>query len=102
MPKTKPIYPIKVKYNTPYSYKDKMPPPKKLDKWVVRKGLEGIRDEKGRFIKRKSLTYLIARSIYTKGIKPSLFFTTPYEQGFNKFFNEIGNNLVTDIENNIK
>ena len=30
---------IKKKYNTPYSYKQKMPPPSKLDKWIVRKGL---------------------------------------------------------------
>ena len=29
----------KKKYQTPYSYKDKMPPPKKLDKWIVRKGI---------------------------------------------------------------
>ena len=44
----------KVKYNTPFSYKDKMPPPSKLDKWIVRKGLKGIRDKKGKFISRKS------------------------------------------------
>jgi hypothetical protein len=27
------------KYNTDYSYKSKMPPPSKLDKWIVRKGI---------------------------------------------------------------
>ena len=26
-------------WNTAYSYKDKMPPPSKLDKWIVRKGI---------------------------------------------------------------
>ena len=25
----------KKKYDTPYSYKDKMPPPNKMDKWIV-------------------------------------------------------------------
>ena len=30
---------VKKKYNTPFSYKDKMPPRQKLDKWIVRKVL---------------------------------------------------------------
>ena len=76
---------VKKKYDTPYSYKRKgganslkgMPPPSKLDKWTVRKGI-APRDEKGRFIKRKSLDFLIARSIFFNGIKPSLFFTKPF------------------------
>ena len=70
---------IKKKYNTPYSYKTKMPPPSKLDKWTVRKGI-APRDEKGRFLSRKSLQFLIARSIFYNGIKPSLFFTKPFEK----------------------
>ena len=63
----------KQRYNTPFSYKDKMPPPNKLDKWIVRKGI-APRKEKGKFASRKSLQFLIARSIYMNGIKPSLFF----------------------------
>ena len=70
---------IKKKYNTPYSYKQKMPPPGKLDKWPVRKGI-APRDEKGKFLSRKSLQFLIARSIFYNGIKPSLFFTKPFEK----------------------
>ena len=54
---------IKKKYNTPYSYKQKMPPPSKLDKWTVKKGI-APRDEKGRFLSRKSLQFAIARSIF--------------------------------------
>lgn len=65
------------KYDTPYSFRNKMPPPRKLDKWIVRKGI-APRDEKGRFISRKSLQFLIARSIFYNGIKPSLFFTKPF------------------------
>ena len=70
---------VKKKYNTPYSYKTKMPPPSKLDKWTVRKGI-APRDEKGRFLSRKFLQFLIARSIFYNGIKPSLFFTKPFEK----------------------
>jgi hypothetical protein len=70
---------VKQKYNTPYSYTTKMPPPSKLDKWTVKKGI-APRDDKGRFISRKSLQFAIARSIFYKGIKPSLFFTTPFQK----------------------
>lgn len=71
---------VKQKYNTPFSYKTKMPPPSKLDKWIVRRGL-APRD-KGKFTGRKTLQFLIARSIFEKGIKPSLWFTKPFEKGF--------------------
>jgi hypothetical protein len=70
---------VKQKYNTPYSYKTKMPPPSKLDKWTVKKGI-APRDDKGKFISRKSLQFAIARSIFYKGIKPSLFFTKPFQK----------------------
>ena len=58
---------IKKKYNTPYSYTNKMPPPSKMDKWIVRKGLKGVRGKDGKFISRKSLQFMIARSIYKIG-----------------------------------
>ena len=88
----------KRKYNTPYSYKDKMPPPSALDKWIVRKGLKGTRDEQGRFISRKSLQFMIARSIYNNGIKPSLFFTKPFEKAFERLPKELIDKFVLDIE----
>jgi hypothetical protein len=78
----------KVKYNTPYTYKSKMPPPNKLDKWIVRKGI-APRDKKGNFISRKSLQFLIARSIFNNGIKPSLFLTKPFEAAFKKLPDEL-------------
>jgi hypothetical protein len=78
----------KVKYNTPYSYKSKMPPPSKLDKWIVRKGI-APRDKNGNFISRKSLQFLIARSIFNNGIKPSLFLTKPFEAAFKKLPDEL-------------
>ena len=88
----------KIKYNTPYSYKTKMPPPNKLDKWIVRKGLKGTRDEKGKFISRKSLQFIIARSIYNKGIKPSLFFTRPFEKAYERLPDELREKFILDIE----
>ena len=90
---------VKKKYNTPYSYTSKMPPAKAFSDWVVRKGLEGIRDDKGRFIKRKSLQFLIARSIYMKGIKPSLFFTKPVEKAFERLPQELQEKFGIDLQN---
>jgi len=74
---------IKKKYNTQFSYTTKMPPPSKLDKWIVRKGI-APRDKKGKLMSRKGLQFAIARGIFINGIKPSLFFTKPFEKAFKK------------------
>jgi len=76
------------KYDTPFSYKSKMPPPSKLDKWIVRKGMSP-RDSKGKFVSRKGLQFLIARSIYRNGIRPSMFFTKPFEAAYKKLPDEL-------------
>jgi len=52
-----------------------------IDKWVVRKGLKSARDSQGRFIKRKTLVFFIAKKIYLYGIKPSNFFTDALNEG---------------------
>ena len=89
---------VKKKYDTPYSYTNKMPPPAKLDKWIVRKGLKGVRDKEGKFISRKSLQFMIARSIYNNGIKPSLFFTKPFEKAFKNLDKDIIKAYALDVE----
>ena len=61
---------------------------KSLSKWIKKKGIRG-RDKKGRFITNQSLSYLIARSIYKKGIRATLFFTKPFERGLDKYGDEI-------------
>ncbi len=84
-------------YATAYSYKSKIPPPSKLDKWIVRKGI-APRDEKGKLLPRKSLQFLIARSIFRKGIKPSLFFTKAFEGGYKKLPDELIKKYGLDME----
>lgn len=88
---------IKKKYNTPYSYKSKMPPTKKLDKWSVRRGI-APRDAKGKFIPRKSVLFAIARGIYMNGMKPTLFLTTP----FNRMKKELPVSLTTAFTEDAK
>jgi len=93
---------IKKKYNTPYSYTNKMPPPSKMDKWIVRKGLKGVRGKDGKFISRKSLQFMIARSIYNNGIKPSLFFTKPFQKAFTNLDKDIIEAYKLDVEELLK
>ena len=70
------------KYKTPYKYTTKAPPPKAFDKWIVRKGLAPRKN--GKFQTRKGLQFALSRYIFKKGIKPSLFFTKPFEKAYKK------------------
>lgn len=85
---------------SPYKFSGrfKMIPPSSLDKWVIKKGISGVRDEKGRFIKRQSLKYAIATSIYQKGIRASLFFTKPFEKAFKGLPEEVIKAYALDVE----
>ena len=70
-----------------------------IDKWVVRKNLKGVRDKKtGRFVSRKSQVYLISRSIYFTGLRPTLFFTKPFEKYQRGLQPRLEEALVMDIE----
>jgi hypothetical protein len=56
-----------------------------IEKWVVQKGIQ-FRDKKsGRYITYKSTAFIITRSIFATGLKPSLFFTKPFEAGYKKY-----------------
>ena len=92
---------VKKKYNTPYSYTTKMPPPSKMDKWIVKKGI-APRDKSGKFISRKSLQFMIARSIFNNGIKPSLFFTKPFEKAFKNLNKDLIEAYKLDVEQLMK
>jgi len=58
-----------------------------IGKWVEKKRIQ-FRDKKtGKYLSYKSTSYIITRSIFNKGLKPSLFFTKPFEKGYEKFIN---------------
>lgn len=97
---------VETKYDTKFSYKSKggarglkgMPPPKAFDKWIVKKGI-APRDKNGKFISRDGLKFLIAKKIFLHGIKPSLFFTRPFEEGFKKYIDvELEKAFALDVE----
>ena len=70
------------KYNTDFKYTNKKPPASAFSKWVIRKGLKGTRDK--------------------KGIKPSLFFTKPFEKAFKNLPKELVESFALDVEQLIK
>ena len=73
-----------------------------INKWVKRKGFQ-FRDKKsGRFLSYDSTAFLITRSIYTKGIKPSLFFTKPFERAFKRLPDELVEAYAIGIEKQIQ
>jgi hypothetical protein len=92
---------VKKKYNTPYSYKSKMPPAKAFDKWIVRKGI-APRNAQGQFQSRTGLAFAIARSVFINGIKPSRFLSDPFEKGFKKLPDEIIEAYGLDVETFLK
>ena len=82
---------LKKNYNAPYSYKKGVQSRqmlKNLDRWIVKKCI-APRDKDGKFINRQGLKFAIAKGIFKNGIKPSLFFTKPFEKGYKTLPNEL-------------
>ena len=73
---------------------------KGIDGWLRKKRFQW-RDEKGRFMSYQTMTYLISRSIYNKGLKANLFFTKPFEKGIEKLSQELYAGFVKDVDNSI-
>lgn len=60
-----------------------------IDRWVRARRFQ-FRDKKsGKFMSYESTAFLITRSIYSKGTKPSLFFTKPFQKYFEKLPQEL-------------
>ena len=73
---------------------------KGIRKWLQKKRFQ-FRDKKGRFMSYESMTFLISRSIYNKGLKANLFFTKPFEAGLKRLPDDLIKGFALDIENAI-
>ena len=85
------------KYDTPFSYKSKRPPLKPITDWVKKRRFQ-FRKENGKFMSYESTSFLIRNSIFKKGIKPSLFFTKPFEKAFLNLPDELVEAYGLDLE----
>jgi len=85
------------KYNTPFSYKSKRPPLKPITDWVKNRRFQ-FRQKNGKFMSYQSTAFLVRNSIFKKGIKPSLFFTKPFEKAFERLPDELVEAYGLDVE----
>ena len=83
--------------NSPYRFKSKMIPTRVLDKWVIKKGI-APRNKSGKFLSREGIKFALAKSIALQGIKPSLFFTKPFEKAFERLPDELIEAYGLDVE----
>lgn len=77
--------------------KGKFPPMKALDKWIIARGI-APRDKKGKFIKRESVKFLIARSIAKNGIKPTNVIRKTIDKVYSNKSKLIEKAAIKDIE----
>lgn len=78
-----------------------------INKWVKQKRFQFRDRNTGKFMSYESTAYLITRSIFHNGIKPSLFFTKPFEAGYKKYIDvdlikAFGQDVDTIIDYNLK
>ena len=69
--------------------------------WIKKKKFQWKDKKTGRFLSYESMSYLIARSIYNKGLKANLFFTKPFEAGLKRLPDDLIKGFALDIEDAI-
>lgn len=68
-----------------------------IQRWVKARKFQ-FKDKKGKFMSYDSTAWIITRSIYAKGIRPTLFFTKPFEAAYKRLPQELVNDLKIDLE----
>ena len=82
------------KYDTPYAYTTKPPPPSVFAEWAKAKGFKPRDKKTGKFITAKQFGFIMSRHIFSKGQKPTKFFSLSFEQQFKKLPSEIVRHLI--------
>lgn len=73
-----------------------------IKKWVKNKRFQFQDKKTKRFLSYNSTAFLITRSIWNKGLKPSLFFTKPFEKAFKQLPNDVINAYALEVEDFLK
>ena len=74
---------------------------KGIFKWIKAKRFQ-FRDEEGKFLSYKSMTFLISRKIYNKGIPAKKFFTRSFDEGYKNLPDEIVEAFALDVKKRFK
>lgn len=86
--------------NSKYQFTNKKPPVEPLIKWAKARNIR-LRNEDGTYKKGsfRSIGFALQKSIYAQGIKPTLFFTKPFETALKRFVDqEMEDGFVSDID----
>lgn len=67
-------------------------------KWVTARQVQ-FRNKKGQFLSYEQSGYALANIIKNYGIKPSLFFTKPFEKAFERLPQELQEKFGIDLQN---
>ena len=86
---------------SPFKFSNKMPPRGVIDRWIVSKPLKAARKD-GKFIKRKSLAFLIQRAIYQRGLTRTQFFSKPFTTELKKQTDAIVEAFGEDLEKQLE
>ena len=86
---------------SPFKFSNKMPPRGVIDRWIVSKPLKAARKD-GKFIKRKSLAFLIQRAIYQRRLTRTQFFSKPFTQQLKKQTDAIVEAFGEDLEKQLE
>lgn len=68
-----------------------------IQRWVKARKFQ-FKDNRGKFMSYDSTAWIITKSIYAKGLRPTLFFTKPFEQAYKRLPQELVNDLRIDLE----
>ena len=66
--------------------------------WVKKRRIQFKDRKSGRFLSYESTAFLITRGIYNKGMKPSMFFTKPFESAYRNLPDELVVSFGLDAE----
>jgi hypothetical protein len=85
--------------NAPFKFRQKKPPLSAMMEFAKRKNIR-FRGKGGRFKDgdRKTIAFWLQSRIYAQGIKPSMFFTKPFEKHFKKLPQELKDKFALDVE----
>jgi len=69
-----------------------------IKEWVRKRRFQFKDKKTGRFLSYESTAFLITRGIYNKGIRPSMFFTKPFEAAYKNLPNELVESFALDAQ----
>lgn len=69
-----------------------------IQKWVEARRFQFKDRKSGKFLSYRATAFLITRSIYSKGLKPTLFFTKPYQAALKNLPQELAKEYGLEVK----